>query len=161
MLKSGDITLPTMVCIIKAMAFPGVVHRCNSWIIHKAECQRIDAFELWCWRRLKSPLDSKENKPVNPKGNQPWIFIGRIDAEAEVPILWPPDAKSQLIGKDSDAEKDWGQEEKRPTEDEIVRGHHQLNGHDFEQTLGDTEGQGSLACFNPWGRRVRCDLVAE
>ena len=70
-LKSRDIILPTKVHLVKAMAFPGVVHRCNSWIIHKAECQRIDAFELWCWRRLKSPLDSKENKPVNPKGNQP------------------------------------------------------------------------------------------
>ena len=83
--------------------------------------QRIDAFELWWWRRLlKSPLDSKEIKPVNPKGNQPWIFIGRTDVEAEGPILWPPDAKSQLIGKDPDAGKDWGQEEKGVTVDKMV-----------------------------------------
>ena len=110
-----------MVCIIKAMAFPVVVYRCESWITHKAERQRTDAFELWCWRRLKSPLDCKEIKPVNPKGNQPWIFIGRTDAEAEVPILWPPDAKSQLIGKDLNARKDWRQKENSAAEDEIVR----------------------------------------
>ena len=143
-----------MVCIIKAMAFPGVVHRCNSWIIHKAECQRIDAFELWCWRRLKSPLDSKENKPVNPKGNQPWIFIGRIDAEAEVPILWPPDAKSQLIGKDLNARKDWRQKENSAAEDEIVRQHQQLlNGQEFEQPLGGSEGSGSPSCCSPSGHK--------
>ena len=125
----------------------------------KAERQRIDDFELGAGDL--SPLDSKKIKPVNHKGNQSWIFIGRTDLEAEVPILWPPDAKSQLIGKDSDAEKDWGQEEKRPTEDEIVRGHHQLNGHDFEQTLGDTEGQGSLVYCSPWGCKVRYDLATE
>ena len=85
-----------MVCIIKAMAFPGVVHRCNSWIIHKAECQRIDAFELWCWRRLESPFDSKDINPVNPKGNQPWMSIGRTDTVTEALIFWPPDVKSSL-----------------------------------------------------------------
>ena len=89
--------------------------------------------------------------PVNPKGNQPWIFIGRTDAEAKVPIHWPPDAKSWLVGKDPDAGKDWRQEEKGAAENEIVRWHHRLNGHEFEQTLGDSEGQGSLACCNPWG----------
>ena len=101
-------------------------------------------------KTLESPLDSKEIKPVNPKGNQPWIFIGRTDAEAEFPILWPPDAKSELIRKDPDAGKDWGQEEKGE-KDEIVRYHHQLNGQEFEQTVGDNEGQGSLACYSPWG----------
>ena len=86
-----------------------------------------------------SPLNSKEIKPVNPKENQPWIFIGRADAEAEAPILWLPDAKNQVTGKDPDVGKDWGQE-KEATEDEIVGWHHQLNGHEFEQTLGDSEG---------------------
>ena len=88
----------------------------------------------------KSPLDIKEIKPVNPKGNKPGLFIGRTDAEAEAPILWPPDVKSQLTGKDPDAGKDWGQKEKGTTEDEMVGWHHWLNGHEFEQTLGDCEG---------------------
>ena len=108
-LKSRDITLPTKVCLVKAMVFPTVMYGCKSWTIKKTECQRTDVFELWCWRRLKSPLDCKELKPVNPKGNQSWIFIGRTDAEAEAPILWPPDAKNWLIGKDPDARKDEGE----------------------------------------------------
>ena len=100
----------------------------------------------WCFlsvvlkKTLESPLDCKEIKAVNPKGNQSWIFTGRTDAEAEAPILWPPDMKNSLIGKDPDAEKDWGQEEKGATEDEIVGWHHQLNGHEFGQTLRDSEG---------------------
>ena len=97
-LKSRDITLPTKVHLAKAMVSPVVVHRCESWTIKKADCQRNDAFELWCWRRLE-PLDSKEIKPVNSKGNQPWIFIGRTDAEAEASILWLLNAKSLLIFK--------------------------------------------------------------
>ena len=101
-------------------------------------------------KTLESPLDCKEIQPVNPKGNEPWIFIGTTNAEAESPILWPPDVRSQLIRKDPDAGKDWRQEEKGTTEDEIVGWHHQLNGHDFEQVLGDGEGQGSLACYSPW-----------
>ena len=96
-LKNIDISLPTKVCIVKAMLFPVVMYKYESWTIKKAECQRLDIFEMWCCRRLKSPLDSKEFKSVNPKGNQYWIFIRRTDAEA--PILWPPDAKSQLTGK--------------------------------------------------------------
>ena len=92
-------------------------------------------------KTLESPLDNKEIKPVNPKGNQPWIFIVRIDAEGEVPILWPLDAKSWLIWKDPVAGKDWGQEDKRTTEDEVVGWHHWLNGREFEQALGDGEGQ--------------------
>ena len=98
----------------------------------------------------EGPLDRKEITPVNLKGNQPWIFIGRADNEAETPILCPPDAKSWLIGKDPDAGKDWGQE-KGLTEDEIVDWHHRLNGHEFERTPGDGEGQGSLTCCSPWG----------
>ena len=112
----------------------------------------------WCFQIVvlektpNRPLDSKEIKLVNAKGNQPWMFTGRTDAEAEAPILWPPNAKSQLIGKDPDAGKDWGQE-KRATEDEMVGWHHWLKGHDFEQTPGDNGGQRSLACCNPWGRK--------
>ena len=90
---------------------------------------------------------------AHPKGNQTWIFIGRTDAEAETPILWPPDVKNWLIGKDPDAGKDWRQEEKGITEDEMVGWHHQLNGHEFEQALGVGDGQGSLACCSPWGRK--------
>ena len=111
----------------------------------------------WCFqtvvleKTLKSPFDFKEIKAVNPKGNQSWIFIGRTDAEAEAPILWPPDMKSQLIRKDPDAGKDWRQEEKETAGDEMVGWHHWLNGQEFEQTLGDSEGQRSLACCSPWG----------
>ena len=102
-LKSRDITLPTKVCIVKAMVFPVVMYRCASWTIKKAERWRLDAFELWCWRRRESPLDSKEIKPVNPKRNQPWTFTGRTDAEAEAPILWPPNSKNWLTENDPDA----------------------------------------------------------
>ena len=111
----------------------------------------------WCFqtgmleKTFESPLDSKEIKPVNPKGNQPWIFIGMTDAEAKAPIFWPPDAKSWLIGKDSDAGKDWRQKEKRAAEHEMVGWHHWLNGLEFEQTLGDSEGQGNLAYSSSWG----------
>ena len=93
-LKSRDITLPKKVHLVKAMVFPVVLCGCESWTIKKAEHQKIDAFELWCWRRLESPLDCKEIQPVHPKGDQSWVFIGRTDVEAETPILWPPDAKS-------------------------------------------------------------------
>ena len=109
--ESRDITLPTKVHLVKAVVFSVGMYGCESWTIKKAEYQTTDAFELWCWRRLLSPLDSKEIKPVNPKGDQSWIFIGRTNAKAEAPILWPPDAKSQLIRKDPDAGKDWRQEE--------------------------------------------------
>ena len=101
-------------------------------------------------KTLDSPLDCKEIQPVHPKGNQSWILIGRTDAEAETPILWPPDAKSWLIGKDPDAGKDWRQEEKGMTEDEIVGWHYWLNRHEFEQVLGVGDGQGSLMCCSPW-----------
>ena len=101
-------------------------------------------------KTLESPLDCKEIKQVNPKGNQPWIFIGRTDAKAETLILWPPDAKNWLTGKDPYAGKDWGQEEKGTTEDEMVARHHWLNGCEFEQTLRDSEGPGSLVCCSPW-----------
>ena len=127
------------------------MYRCESWTIKRAECWRIDAFELE--KTLESSLDSKEIQPVHPKGNQPWIFIGRTDAEAEAPILWLLNVKSGLTGKAPDAGKDWRQEEKRVTEDEMVGWHHWLDGHEFEQTPGDSGGQGSLACCSPWGRK--------
>ena len=98
-------------------------------------------------------LDCKEIKTVNPKGNQPLLFTGKMDAEAEAPILWPPDVKSQLTGKDPDAGKDWEQEEKRATEDEMVGWHHLPNGHGFQQIPGDGEGQGSLVSCSPWGHK--------
>ena len=102
-------------------------------------------------KTLESPLDRKDIKPVNPKGNQSWIFIGRTEAEAEAPILWPPDAKNCLIGKDPDAGKDWRQEENGTTEGEMVGWYHSLNGHEFEQAPGVGDGQGSMACCSPWG----------
>ena len=105
---------------------------------------------------LESPLDCKEIQPVNPKGNQSWIFIGRTYVEAETPILWPPDVKSWLIRKDSDAGKDWRQEEKGMTEEEMIGWHHQLNGHEFEQALGDGEEQESLACCSPGVATTTC-----
>ena len=133
---------------------------CKSCTIKKAECWRINAFELWYWRRLESPLDSKEIKPVNPKGNQSWIYIRRTDAEAEAPILWPPNAKSLLIGSVPDAGKDWRQE-KGMTEKEMVGWHHWFDGHEFEQAPGVGDGQGSLACCSPWGLRVGHDWETE
>ena len=105
-LTSKNITLPTKVHLVKAMVFPVVMYECESWTIKKAKRRRIDAFGLWSWRRLESPLDCKKIQPVNPKGNQSWIFTGRTDAEAETPILWPPDGKNWLLGKNPDAEKD-------------------------------------------------------
>ena len=99
-------------------------------------------------------------KPVHPKGNQPWIFIGSTDSEAKAPILWPPDAKSWLIGKDPDAGKNWGQDKKGATENEMIGWHHWLNEHEFEQTQGDNEGQGSLVCCSSCGRRVGRDWTA-
>ena len=137
--------------MVKSMVFPVVMYGCDS-LDHKED------WELKNWRfwnvvlekTIESLLDCKEVKPINPKGNQSWIFIGRTDAEAEAPILWSPDAQSWLTGKDPDAGKDWRQEEKGMTEDEMVGWHHWLNWHEFEQAPGDGEGQGSLACCSPW-----------
>ena len=113
----------------------------------------------WCFwtvvleKTRESPSDCKKIKQVNPEGNQSWIFIGRTDAEAETPILWPPDAKNWLFGKDPDAGKDWRQEERGTTEDEMVGWHHRLNGHEFEQAPGVGDGQRSLVCYSPWGHK--------
>ena len=107
-LKSRDITLSTKLCLVKAMVFPMVMYGCESWTIKKAECQRADAFELWCWRRLlRVPWTARRsNQSILKEINQSWIFAGRTDAKDETPILWPPDAKNWLIGKDPDAGKD-------------------------------------------------------
>ena len=150
MLKSRDITLLTKVHLVKAMVFPVVI--VWMWELDHKESW---APKNWCFwtvvleKTLENHLDCKEIKPVNPKWNQSWIFIGRTDNEA--PILRTPDIKSWLTGKDPDAGKDWRQEDKGTTEDEMVGWHHQLNGHEFEQALGDGEGQGSLVCCSAWG----------
>ena len=137
------------------------MYGCENWTIKKAECQRIDAFWLVLEKMLESPLDCQEIKWFNPKGNQPWIFIGRTDAEAEAPILWPLGVKSQLTRKDSDGGKDWGQEEKGAIEDEMVRWYRWFSGLEFEQTLGDGEGKGGLVYCSPWSCRVWRDLATE
>ena len=152
--KNRDITLPAKVCLVKAMVFPVVMYGCESWTIKKAECWRIDDFELCVVleKILESSLDCKEIKPVNPKGKWSWIFIERTDAEAESPILRPPDVKNGLIGRDSDAGRDWRQE-KGTTEDEMFGWYHQLDGQEFDQAPGVGDGQGSLVCCNPWGHK--------
>ena len=121
----------------------------------------------WCFwtvvleKTLESPLDCKEIKPVNPKGNQSWLFIGKTNFEAEAPILWPPDAKNWLIRKDPDSGKDWRQEEKGTTKDEMVEWYHQLDGCEFEQIPGVGDGQGSLVCCSLWGHRIGHDWATE
>ena len=116
MLRNRDTTLLTKVCIVTAMVFPVVTCSCESWAKNKAECQRIDAFRMWCCTS-ESPLDIKKIKPVNLKGNQPWILIGRTNAEVEVPLFWSSDVNSWFIGKFPDVGKDWGQKEKRVSKD--------------------------------------------
>ena len=128
-------------------------HDIKRHLVHRRK--PMTNLDNWCFwtvvleKTLESPLDCKEIKPVNSKGNQSWIFIGRTGADA--PVLWPPDAKNQLIGNHFDAGKDWEQEKKGVTEDEMVGWHYWLNAHEFEQTPGDSEGHGSLACCSPWG----------
>ena len=128
--------------------------------VRKNIWENQNSSRVFCWIRLESPLDNKI-KPVNPTGNQPWIFIGKTDAEAEAPIFWPSDAKRWLIGKDPDAGKDRRQEEKGPTDDERVGWHHRFIGHEFEQTPGDGEGTGKPGVLSPWGCKVRHDWATE
>ena len=141
-LKSRDITLPTNIHLVKAMVFLVVMCGCESWTIKKAEHRRIDAFKLWCWR-------SKEIRQVNLKRNQFWIVIWRINAEAETPIIWSPDAKNWLIGKDPDAGKDWRQKEKGMTEDEMLGGITDS----MDMSLSKLQELGSLACCSLWGHK--------
>ena len=151
-LKSRDVTLPKKVCLVKAMVFPVVMYGCESWTIKKAECQRTDAFELWCWRQLLrvSWTARRSNQSILKEVSPEYSLEGLMLKLKLHPILWPPDAKSWLIWKDPDAGKDWRWEEKGTTEDEMVGWHHQLNGHEFEQALGVSDGQRSLACCSPW-----------
>ena len=151
-LKSRDITLLTKVRLVKPVVFPVVMYGCVSWTVKNAEQRRTDAFELWCWRRLLRVPWTAEIHLVHPKGVQPWDFFGRNDAKAETPVLWPPHAMSWLIGKDFDAGRDWGQEEKGTTEDEMAGWHHWLNGREFEWTPEVGDGQGGLACCDSWGQ---------
>ena len=153
-LKSRNITLPTKVQIVKALVFPVVMYGCESWTRKKAEHQRVVAFELWCWRRLlRVPWTARRTKQS---------ILKEISSEYSLEGLM---LKLQYFGhlmlKDSDAEKDWGQEEKGMTEDEAVSGYHWLDGHEFEQTPGEGEGQRSLVCSIPWGRRVGHGLATE
>ena len=148
-LKSRDVTLPTKGCLVKVMVFPIVKYVCESWTIKKAERQRLIFWTIVLEKILESPLNSREIKPVNPKGNQSWILIVKTDAKAEAPILWPRNARSQLIRKGPYVGKDWRQE-KGTTEDEVVGWHHRLNGCEFEKTLEYGDGQESLASCNPW-----------
>ena len=181
MLKSRDITLPTKVHLVEmqekydqprqhikkqrhyfAKKGPSSqsygLSNSHVWM-WELDCKENWVPKNWCFwtmvlgKTLESPLDCKL-KAGNPKGNQSWIFIERTDAEAEIPILWPPDVKNQLIEKYPNAGKDWGQEEKGETEDEMVGWcHHWLIGYEFEKTQGDSEGQGSLACCSPRGHK--------
>ena len=133
---------------------PVVMYGCESWTIEKAEHQRIDAFELWCWRSLlRVPWTTRRSNQSILKEISPEYSLEGLMLKAETPILWLPDAKNWLILKDPDAGKDWGQEEKGTTEDEMVGWHHRLNGHEFESTAGVGDGQGGLECCSPWGRK--------
>ena len=152
-LKSRDITLPTTVHLVKPMVLPVVMYRCESWTIMEAKHWKIDAFKVWCWRRLLrvswTARRSSQSilKEISPE------YHWRDWCEAETPILWPPSAKNWLIWKDPDAGKDWRWEEKEMIEDEVVAWHHWLNGHEFESAPGVDDGQGILVCWNQWSHR--------
>ena len=131
------------------------------------DCEESWVLKNWCFwtvvleKTLESPLDCKEIQPVHPNGDQSWVFIGRTDAEAETLILWPPHAKSWLIGKDLDVERDWGQEQKGTAEDVMAGWHHRLDAHEFGWTPGVGDGQGGLMCCDSWGGRVEHDWATE
>ena len=147
--KSRDITLLTKFHLVKAIVFPVVMYGCEVGLWRK--------LKNWCFwtvvleKTLESPLDCKEIQLVHSKGDHSWVFFGRTDAKAETAILWPPHVKSWLIGKDSDAGRDWGQKEKGTTEDEMAEWHHWLDGREFEWTPGVGDGQGGLSCCGSWG----------
>ena len=161
-LKSRDITLPTKVRLVKAMVFPVVMYGCESWSVKKPEHWRIDAFALWCWRTLlRVPWTSRRTNQSILKEINPGCSLEGLMLKLKLLILWPPDAKSWLIWKDPDPAKDWGQEEKGTTEDEMIGWHHWLDGHRFGLTPGVGDGQGGLACCGSWGRRVGHDWATE
>ena len=143
------------------MVFPVVMYGCESWTVKKAEHRRIDAFELWCWRRLlRVPGTARRSNQSILKGISPGISLERNDAQAETPVLWPPHGKSWFIGKDSDAGRDWGQEEKGMTEDEMAGWHHWLNGREYGWTRGVGDGQGGVLWFMG-SQRVGHDWATE
>ena len=145
--------MPTKVCLVKAMVFPVVMYGCEIWTVKKAECRRIDAFELWCWRRLlRVPWTARRSDQSVLKDISPGCSLEGMMLKPK-PVLWPPHVKSWLIGKDSDAGRDWGMEEKGTTEDEMAVWHHWLNGREFEWTPGVGDGQGGLVCCNLWGHK--------
>ena len=152
-LISRDITLPTRVHLVKTLVFPVAIYGCESGTIKKAEHCRINALNCGVGEDSWESLGLQGDQPVNPKGNQSWIFIARTDAEAEISILWPPDTKNWLTGKNPDAGKEWRWEEKGTTEDEMIGWHHQLNGYEFEEALGVGDGQGCLGSCSPWGSK--------
>ena len=149
--KSRDITLPTKLHLVKSGFSSG-----HAWM-WKLDCEESWAPKNWCFwtvvleKTIESPSDCKEIQLVHSEGDWSWVFFGRNDAKAETPVLWPPHAKGWFIGKDSDAGRDWGQEEKGMTEGKMTGWHHQLDGHEFGWTLGDSDGQGGLACCDSWG----------
>ena len=148
--KSRDITLPTKVRLVKAMVFPVVMYGCESWNVKKAEHWRTDAFELWCWKRLlRVPCIARRSNPSILKDISPGFSLEGLMLKLKL-IVWPPHVKSWLICKDSDAGKDWGQEEKGTTKDEVTGWHHWLNGHLFQWTPGVDDGQGGLVCCDSW-----------
>ena len=153
-LKSRNIILSTKIHLVKAMVFPVVMYGCESWTVKKAEHWRIDDFKLWCWRRLlRVPWTARRSNLSILKEISPGCSLKGLMLKLKTPILWPPDAKSWLIWKDPDAGKDWGQEEKGMTEDEMVGWHHWLNGQGFGWTPGVGDGQGVMVCCSSWGRK--------
>ena len=143
--------MPTKVHLVKATVFPVVMYGCKSWTIKKAEHQRIDAFELWCWRiLLRVPWTARRSNQSILKEISSEYSLEGLMLKLKLPILRPPDTINWLIGKDSDAGRDWGQEEKGTTEDEMVQWHYWLDGHEFERVLGYGDGQGRLDCYSPW-----------
>ena len=161
-LKSRDIILPTKVHLVKAMFFSSG----HVWM-WELDCEEAWVLKnWWFWivvleKTLESPLDCKEIQPVHSEGDQSWVFFGRNDAKAETPVLWPPHAKSWLNGKDSDAGRNWGLEEKGTTEDEMAGWHHWLDGREFQWTLGVGDGQGGLVCCDLWGLKESDDWATE
>ena len=153
--KSRDTTFPTKVRLVKAMVFPVVMYGCESWTVKKAERWRIDAFELWCWRRLlRVPWTARRSNQSILKEISSGCSLEGLMLKLKTPILWPPHAKSWFIGKDPDAERDWGQEENGTTEDEMAGWHHRLDGCESQWTPGVGDGQVGLACCGSWGCKV-------
>ena len=151
--KSRDITLPTKVCLVKAMVFPVVMYGCESWTVKKAECRRMDAFELWCWRRLlRVPWTARRANQSILKEISPGCSLEGMMLKLKLQYFGHL-AKSWLVGKNSGTGRDWGQEEKGTTEDEMAGWHHWLDGRESEWTAGVGDGQGGLACCDAWGRK--------